>query len=49
MYTVAGGKSAGPYFFLGWARPESYKLQARKRPSLTGPGFWDIIRFKKEK
>jgi len=23
----------GPIFFLGWARPESFKLQARKRPS----------------
>ena len=23
--------------FLGWARPESYKLQARKLSSLTGP------------
>ena len=38
-----------PYFFLGWARPESSKQQARKLTSLTRPGLWDIIRFKNER
>jgi hypothetical protein len=36
-------------FFLGWARPKSYKLQARKLSSLTGSGLWDIMGFKNER
>ena len=33
---LVAGRAPGPKFFLGWARPESSKLQARKLPSLTG-------------
>jgi len=42
------GRAPGP-IFLGWARPESCKLQASKRASLTGPKLWDIIGIKKRK
>jgi len=34
---ICSGQASGPKIFLGWARPGSYKLQARKLSSLTGP------------
>jgi len=48
---ICSGQASGPNIFLGWARPESFKLQARKLSSLDrvqAVGYYKIKNERKK-